>query len=71
MHTIEQLVEQGTRETLTNVIDALCREIEEWQMTEKDNATFETPYTPEQREYYNRGVMSVKSLMEGIRDGDL
>lgn len=52
-------------------INIICSHIESWQITEKDNKSFEEPYTAEQVDYFNRGVMSVKHLLEAVKDGSV
>lgn len=53
-------------------LDAIIAHVEQWKIDPKENMkAFADPFTPEQLEYFNRGVESVAAMLESVKDGNL
>lgn len=59
-------------DAVRQICERIENKIDDWKVSEKSSQKdFDPPWTPEQREWHNNGVESVKDMIESMRKGDL
>ena len=56
---------------IESVVERLASKITGWRVTDKDAKSFDPKWTPEQIEWFNLGVDSVRDLLLSMKDGNL